>query len=475
MRDKNDILRNLSSMTVIEIAMAILGGEVSFHEVASTPLLDATKLAMVADFVISKMENRLLFREKEKQESEEDDRYRKMRHEIEIERRRLEEDRSQLEYEIHRFEAERQSLCEEREYLRKKLGEYERILREREESDLSFSIRGSDSSLDMEPDQLPDQTPEQSLEYLPLPSDCNDVSSMWESATEELSVGRSRSNRVWRSILGKFYKEQQQVFAALYAPVSTQVMHWFRVQVHLYREEDARLVSQKAKKIDRDAELMEYNPLSMEIQEGTQVKAELSFYDDGVQVNKSTQSLVWNGALTSVVFAARVEDGSLRSLAGEVTLFLENVPVGVLSFTMDVTSKPVAENNKLGSAKEFKKVFISYAHEDVKTASVMASAYRAQGIPYFFDHHSLEAGVVFDEEIKRNIEESDLFLLLWSEHAAQSAYVEKEYLHALQYAYPQKDRGTATLEFRPFLVDPVADPPAKLKSIYNFSRILVER
>ena len=73
--------------------------------------------------------------------------------------------------------------------------------------------------------------------------------------------------------------------------------------------------------------------------------------------------------------------------------------------------------------------------------------------------------------LRKSIDESDLFILLWSENAAQSDYVEKEYLHALRRTYPQVQRQDASIEFRPYFIDPIADPPEKLRNIYNCASI----
>lgn len=230
---------------------------------------------------------------------------------------------------------------------------------------------------------------------------------------------------------------------------------------------------QKAMTMDQLTKLMEYNPLPLQIQPGTQVKAELSLYDSGIQVPRTTHFLTWNGALTSVTFQVKVVDSSLTCLAGEVMLSVEDVPVGILSFTTEiVVSADEDEPEKPGLAKAFRNVFISYSHKDVGTAEVMAAALRAQNISYFFDRHNLESGSVFNEEIMKRIEASDLFVLLWSQNAAKSEYVEKEYLHALELAYPQvQPRQNASIVIKPYFIEPAADPPAKLRDIYNFSSI----
>ena len=263
----------------------------------------------------------------------------------------------------------------------------------------------------------------------------------------------------------------KNAYSALYAPASVEIMRWFKIQVHLYPMEDAGLAREKARAMDGDSEMMVCNPLALKLNLGTRVKVDLTMFDVGVLVQKSTRFLVWNGELTSTVFLAKVTDTSLTSIAGEVTLSVEDIPVGVLSFVMDVSSSPVSiERNKLGFGRLYKRAFISYSHFDFQTAATVAAILRAQEIPFFWDKKSLDPGAEFNDVIKKNIDESDVFFLLWSKNAAESDYVNKEYHHALQRVELQKRSGAATLDIKTFSIEPFAEPPSDLGH-YNFYRI----
>lgn len=264
----------------------------------------------------------------------------------------------------------------------------------------------------------------------------------------------------------------KNAYSALYAPASVETMHWFKIQVHLYPKDNVGLVEEKAKSMDRHAERMDCNPLPLKLVLGTRVKAELTIFDEGVFVKQSTRYLVWNGELTSNVFLAKVTDRSLTSIAGEVTLSVEDVPVGVLAFVIEISPSPVLSNrNKMGIGRLYKMAFISYSHLDMHTAATMAAVLRAQEIPYFWDRQSLGPGAKFNDVIKNCIDEADLFLLLWSQNAAQSDYVKKEYQHALQRANLRKESGATALDIKAFSIEPFADPPSDLKDQYNFFRI----
>lgn len=263
---------------------------------------------------------------------------------------------------------------------------------------------------------------------------------------------------------------RKQVYAGVFAPATVSVSNLLKVQVHLFNKRHAQIIERKAKALDPSTKLGEVNPLGLLLKKGTAVNVDLSLYHAGIVFDKERATVIWNGEPVSTVFHAVVHDAIGKELVGEVTLSVGEVPVGVLSFMTKIVIDAAETPAEVGT-QSFRKVFISYSNKDVKTAEIFASAYRAQGVKCFFARHSLGAGDVFNEEIMHNIEESDLFLLLWSENAAKSANVEKEYMHAIEFAYPQKAKEEATLVFKPFFIEPHAEPPVILKDIYHFSTI----
>jgi hypothetical protein len=158
----------------------------------------------------------------------------------------------------------------------------------------------------------------------------------------------------------------------------------------------------------------------------------------------------------------------LCSVAGDSILSTGGVELGVFSFNTDIVTTPVQkEELELGQARPFKKAFISYAHEDENAAKAVVTLLRSFGYESFYDRDSLACGDFFEPKIMRGIEDSDVFVLLWSHHAAQSPFVKKEYLHALPLAFPE-GCGRASLVIRPFFVkQPHAEPPFELRQI-NF-------
>lgn len=310
----------------------------------------------------------------------------------------------------------------------------------------------------------------------PLPSDSGDadyeVLASENDNASPYSFAPARQEASHGSFLKRiFSKPAQTVYSALYAPGDVEQQEWFKVQVHLYTADESDKVEKKAKVLDPDTRIMEYNPLSLQLRKGTSVDVELSVDDSNVEVKTPSRTIVWNGELTSAVFSVRTLAGFKgHSITGEVTLSVGGIPVGMLTFISRIGSGKSASGFAEVLSNPFCKAFISYSHKDVLTAEVMASVLRAQKLPYFFDHHSLESGEVFDEEIIKRIEDCDLFLLVWSQNAAESDYVRKEYTHAMTLSYPQIPKDAATITIKPLSIEPLAEPPAELRKL-NFKRI----
>ena len=71
-------------------------------------------------------------------------------------------------------------------------------------------------------------------------------------------------------------------------------------------------------------------------------------------------------------------------------------------------------------------IFISYSTKDMKVVNIVKNILKAPNIELFVSEYSVEPGEDLDQEIIKNIQDCDMFLLLWSGNTKQSKYVEKE-------------------------------------------------
>ncbi len=75
------------------------------------------------------------------------------------------------------------------------------------------------------------------------------------------------------------------------------------------------------------------------------------------------------------------------------------------------------------------KVFISYATKDLSIVNQfqhMLTHDSDGSVDVYIAHYSARPGTILDEDIKKAIEECDLFILFWSQHSKASEWVSQE-------------------------------------------------
>lgn len=90
-------------------------------------------------------------------------------------------------------------------------------------------------------------------------------------------------------------------------------------------------------------------------------------------------------------------------------------------------------------------VFISYSRKDMVIADQICAAFDKAGISYFIDRQGIGGGMEFPKVLAPAIRESEIFLLLASQNAYDSAYTDREITFAFN-----KKRGEKML---PYIID----------------------
>lgn len=72
------------------------------------------------------------------------------------------------------------------------------------------------------------------------------------------------------------------------------------------------------------------------------------------------------------------------------------------------------------------RVFISYGHEDLKTATVLRDGLQSRGMHAFLAQRDIAPGKSILKTIKKEMRKSDLMILLWSRDSSSSSYVGSE-------------------------------------------------
>jgi hypothetical protein len=261
------------------------------------------------------------------------------------------------------------------------------------------------------------------------------------------------------------------VYSSVFAPAEVKRRSRMVTQIYLHLHEEADTVCSFAKESLKRAERRDYIPLSVKLNKGDKVDVDFQIYAEDL-LKSERKSVVWQGSFTKCSFSYFVpEHIDVDELYCEAQLTVNGAMVGEISFTTQIVESPRSLKPEVHS-RQFKKIFISYAHADADSVKGLALAYKLQGVDYFFDRHSINAGDIYEEMIDEYIDSADLFILCWSQNAAASEYVQKERRRAMTHAYPQKSREEATLKIRPVSIAPKADLPDDMSSIYHFESIV---
>lgn len=280
-----------------------------------------------------------------------------------------------------------------------------------------------------------------------------------------------KADRIRVSLLGKvFGKKYSDVKSSIFAPAEIKPKSHMLVQVYLHLYEETEKVKSLAKESDKNAERRDYIPLSLKLRKGDKVDVEFNIYGE-TRLMSERKSVIWQGSFTKCSFDYFVpKDIDVDELSCEANIFVNGVMIGEMRFITQIVDAPRNLNPEILSHR-FNKIFISYAHQDAQQVKLLALAYKAQGVDYFYDRDSLAPGDIYEEKIFDYIDSSDLFVLCWSKNAAVSDYVAKEKGRALLRAYPQLSQKDATLKICPISIEPYADLPSDMKEVYNFEVI----
>lgn len=293
----------------------------------------------------------------------------------------------------------------------------------------------------------------------------------------ECSVQKSSSKSIWSTIFQKRKKKSIEdiVYGSIYAPAEVKRSSPMLIQVYLHLLEETKMVQSLAKEADKNAERRDYLPLQCKLKKGDKVDVSLFIYGEALLMSDK-KSIVWQGSFTKCSFDYFVpNDINVDELSCMVLLSIDEIPIGEMRFISMIIEKPRQLNPEI-IAKQYQKIFISYAHQDEAQVEPMARAYKAQGVEYFFDRHYLNPGDIFPLKIQEFIDSADLFILCWSANAANSNYVELERKRALERAFPKiKPFEKAPLRIYPMMIEPQADIPADMRDTYNFEFVNINK
>ena len=261
------------------------------------------------------------------------------------------------------------------------------------------------------------------------------------------------------------------VYSSVFAPSEVKRKSHMLVQIYLHLFEETEKVKSLAQESQKDAERRDYIPLQCKLKKGDRVDVLMNIYGDTL-LSSEKKTVLWQGFFTKCSFDYIVPQNiEAEELSCQTLLSVNNIPIGEMRFITKIVEKPTQLNTEI-IAHKYRKVFISYSHQDETKVRFLHEGLELGGIPHFFDRQYLKAGDVFPQIIQDYINSADLFVLCWSENAANSEYVKKERLQALALAYPQvKPQQAAKLSIYPMSIEPRAELPVDMKENYHFGEI----
>jgi len=287
----------------------------------------------------------------------------------------------------------------------------------------------------------------------------------WISENAQQEVRKPTRARVTRAAPTKkkrSHAANYDVDCSVFAPEAMSPGSRAMVQVFVHLPEQASLATRMARSLDPRTKRRGSCTLEVPITHGEHLTFELTM--PGLDVPTPVKQLRWTGGKAFVQFEvivpAQVPIG--ESIVGTVTARRRGVAIGTLMFSVQIDPGAAGTLYKIlgDGAKRYSRAFISYASEDRAHVLARVQMLRIANIDYFQDI-DMEPGKRWENELYRQIDRCDLFLLFWSQAAKESEWVRKETQYAL-------GLGKKAPDVKPVPIEgpPVASPWEELQAIH---------
>lgn len=264
------------------------------------------------------------------------------------------------------------------------------------------------------------------------------------------------------------HRVRDAVDCSVFAPAAAPLNSTFLVQAFVHRPQQSKKVKTLATEFDPDASMRGFKSLGIEIERGTTLSLHLTA--PGLNVDEPVQEVVWSGSPEAIQFAVTVPKSHAGgNIISTLTASLKGVPLGHIKFKVTINSGAGAaafsELKPSGvSARHYRKAFISYASVDRNEVLKRVQMLSGLGITFFQDVLDLDPGSRWETEIRKHIDDCDLFLLFWSNASKKSTEVMKE----IDYALKRKHTEADPPEIMPIPIEgpPPVPPPESLKHLH---------
>lgn len=252
-----------------------------------------------------------------------------------------------------------------------------------------------------------------------------------------------------------------------FSPKEVALNNWHSVLAYLYRRRARKHIMADAE-TTLDEKLSEYRrgteSAETDIPEGTMVTATLQL--DGFDINPPSLTIGFYEDWHRFEFKVRVREGMLKkAVNGAITFTADGIIVAEIPISIYVAESVEEPETRQTTQRPYQAIFCSYSHQDKRIVERVEAVAKLFELEYLRDVTTLKSGQHWSDELLNMIERADIFQLFWSENAAGSEYVEKEWRHALQLMAGEQKPDTF---IRPVCwVEPIhPTPPKELEHIH---------
>ena len=260
----------------------------------------------------------------------------------------------------------------------------------------------------------------------------------------------------------------QPVDFTVFTPKQLQIGDESIIDVWAFFPDQFEQVKEKAKAYERDNLAGATSGIMMAL--GTQIDYQLDL--PGFELQETTDFVTWMGIPSNCSFYVKAPSGiELGKHRGVVSIFVQSLLIGKIKFHVRVgDSSQKAMERAEGQTKSLPKTaFASYSSKNTERVSGRLQGIKkiAPDLDIFWDRDSLVSGQDWEIKLKQHVASKDIFYLFWSEEAAQSEWVDREWKMALD------KRGLEYIDPVPLCDPRDAPPPAELGSLHFNDKYLM--
>jgi serine/threonine-protein kinase len=251
-----------------------------------------------------------------------------------------------------------------------------------------------------------------------------------------------------------------RVHFSVTAPLQSAVGEWFVICLWAHLEKQRAQMQAAAAQFHQRA-FAEATKGPVAVRRGVTLHVHLE--GDELLIDEPDDAFVWDGSLASATFRVAVPPGSAPGRrACKASIYAEGVRIARIDFEVHAGANTAPAGPLPAVTQSYRSAFASYATADRPAVAARLQGVRtaAPDLEVFMDVLSLRAGQNWEEEIRRRIPASEVFYLFWSENAARSEWVEREWRLALA------AKGADFIDPIPLVSPALAPPPAELAHLH---------